>query len=267
MPHAQTNLVSLLTHVVPFVLVMVRVASIFFSAPLLTSMMVPARAKAAIAFMFSAAIYPMLPVKFVGPTEPDLFMLLPHVVTEVVIGFALGLIAAMPLACMEVAGLLSGQQMGFGLARVYNPELDADADIMGQLLFYIAMGVFLSANGLESVMMGMLDSFATIPVGGLRASMVPMDTINGVFVSGIELALRVSMPVSGIVFLLVILFSVLSKTMPQLNPMSLAFTVKIMAGLTVLAGSAYAIQHATGLHIHDALGQMMHWVRTANTAP
>lgn len=267
MPSANTNFVLLLDHVVPFMLVMVRVASIFFSAPLLTSLMVPVRAKAMIAFMFAAAIYPIVPAKFVGPTDPDLFMLLPHIVTEVAIGFALGLIASIPLVCMEIAGLLSGQQMGFGLARVYNPELDADADIMGQLLFYIAMGVFLSADGLESVMMGMLDSFETIPVGGLRASMVPLDTINAVFTSGIELALRVSAPISGIVFLLVILFGVLSKTMPQLNPMSLAFTIKILAGLGVLVGSAYAIQHATSVHIHDSLARMLHWIRTAHLAP
>lgn len=262
MPNANANFVLLLEHVVPFVLVMVRVASIFFSAPLLTSMMVPVRAKAAIAFMFSAAIYPIIPAKFVGPTDPDLFMLLPHVVTEMAIGFAMGLIASIPLACMEIAGLLSGQQMGFGLARVYNPELDADADIMGQLLFYIALGVFLSADGLETVMMGMLDSFKTIPVGGFRVSMVPMETVNGVFTSGIELALRVSAPISGIVFLLVILFGVLSKTMPQLNPMSLAFTVKILAGLTVLVGSVYAIQQATSVNIHDSLAKMLTWIRT-----
>lgn len=262
MPTANAHLVQLLDHVVPFVLVMVRVASIFFSAPLLTSLMIPVRAKAAVAFMFSAAMYPLIPARYVGPTDPDLVMLLPHVVTEVAIGFAIGLMAAIPLACMEIAGLLSGQQMGFGLARVYNPDLDADADILGQLLFYIAMGVFLSVNGLEAVMMAILDSFASIPVGGMRAEMVPLDTINAVFTSGIELALRVSAPVSGIVFLLVILFGVLAKTMPQLNPMSLAFTVKIVAGLVVLAGSVYAIQHATSVNIHEALSRMVHWARS-----
>lgn len=267
MPHANANFVSLLDHVVPFMLVMVRVASIFFSAPLLTSLMVPLRAKATIAFMFSAAIYPIIPANFVGPTDPDLFMLLPHVITEVAIGCVIGLIAMIPLACMEIAGLLSGQQMGFGLARVYNPELDADADIMGQLLFYIAMGVFLSADGLESLMMGVLDSFKTIPVGGMRVQMVPLETVNAVFTSGIELALRVSAPISGIVFLLVILFGVLAKTMPQLNPMSLAFTIKIVAGLTVLVGSAYAIQQATSVNIHDALSQMLRWIRSAHLAP
>lgn len=261
MPSAGSNLVHLLDHVVPFMLVIVRVASIFFSAPLLTSLMIPVRAKAAIAFMFSAAMYPLIPAKFVGPADPDLFMLLPQVLTEVAIGFSIGLLAAIPLVCMEIAGLLSGQQMGFGLARVYNPELDADADIMGQLLFYIAMGVFLAADGLETVMLAILDSFSSIPIGGMRVQMVPLDTINAVFTAGIELALRVSAPISGIVFLLVILFGVLSKTMPQLNPMSLAFTVKIVAGLTVLVGSAYAIQHATSLNIHDALSRMLHWVR------
>jgi flagellar biosynthetic protein FliR len=261
-PTANAHLVQLLDHVVPFVLVMVRVASIFFSAPLLTSLMIPVRAKAAVAFMFSAAMYPLIPARFVGPTDPDLVMLLPLVLTEVAIGFAIGLLAALPLACMEIAGLLCGQQMGFGLARIYNPELDTDADLLGQLLFYIAMGVYLSLNGLEAVLTAILDSFVSIPVGGMRVEMVPLDTINAVFTSGIELALRVSTPVTAIVFLLVILFGMLAKTMPQLSPMSLAFTFKIVAGLVVIAGALYAIQHATSLSIHDALARMVHWARS-----
>ena len=113
-----------------------------------------------------------------------------------------------------------------------------------------------------TILLAVLDSFASIPIGGMRVHMLPLDTLNAVFTSGIELALRVSAPVSGIVFLLVILFGVLAKTMPQLNPMSLAFTIKILASLTVLVGSAYAIQHATSINIHEALGHMLRWARS-----
>lgn len=266
MPDAHDDIQRLLDHVGPYTLVMFRVAGLFFTAPLLTSLMLPTRAKAFIAVMFAAAIYPSVPTAALPATTFDVFTLVPLVLLEGAIGFTIGFLASIPLIAMEMAGVLTGQQMGFGLARVYNPEYDADTDLLGQLLFLIALGVFLSARGLETLFVGVLRSFERVPIGGMRVHVLPIESVVGVVHSGLELALRVSAPVAAIVFLLVILFGVLSKTMPQINPMTLAFSIKILCGLGLLLGSAYAIQHATDLSVHHALGEALRWINSL-TAP
>jgi flagellar biosynthesis protein FliR len=50
-----------------------------------------------------------------------------------------------------------------------------------------------------------------------------------------------------------------SKTMPQINIMSVGFTIKILFGLGMLAASLGAMQHATGDEIQRVLRLATGW--------
>jgi flagellar biosynthetic protein FliR len=235
------NFSGLLGHVVPWVLVCFRVLGLFVLTPVLASTMVPGRFKALLGFMLGAAAYPML---LAHPSTAslasglggvnDVFSMVVLVLSEVAIGFCIGALAATPLLMLELGGLVMGNSMGFGLARVYSPEADVDTDLLGQLLFTIATGIFIAAGGLEQLFRGLLASFAHLPLGGFHAGLTPLEAFVGVLSSGTELGLRVAAPVTCIVLMLTVVFGVLGKTMPQLNVMSVGFTVKMLAGLSML---------------------------------
>lgn len=252
----------LLAHVVPWVLVMFRLAGVFLMAPIVTSVNIPRLYKALMIVMLSAAVYPIVKTSLVAPVRVDLWGLVPMIVGESLIGLAMGAIAALPLMSLEMSGVLMGQSMGLGLARVYNPESDADADVLGQFLYYVGGGIFVALGGLERLVGGIIESFARVPLGGFASDRTPLDLFVGTLASGFELAIRVAAPVTGIVLLLVIVIGVMGKTMPQINVMSVGFAIKIIAGLTMLALALYAVGHAVGDEVVSALDGALRWVRT-----
>jgi flagellar biosynthetic protein FliR len=255
------DLNPLLDHAVPYTLVMFRLAGVFLLAPLLTSLTIPRIYKALLLFMLAAALYPA--VQSAAPAIPrdlDLFGLVPLVVMESLIGLAIGGIAALPLLSLEMAGVLIGQNMGLGLAKVYNPEADFESDVVGQLIYYIGATIFLCMGGLELLFAGIMKSFTTIPLGGFAVSQTPLDLFVATLTSGFELAVRISMPVTAIVMLVIVVMGLIGKTMPQLNVMSVGFAIKIIAGTAMLAASLYAIQGAVGDEITRTLAEVLRWV-------
>lgn len=257
---------GMLAHAVPFTLVLFRLLGLFVAAPVLSSTVVPMRYRGLLAVMLSAAIYPSLSLELdpgmARNGEMDLFMLLPMIVLEGLLGYSVGVIASTPLMALEMSGVMMGQQMGLGLAKVYNPESDYEADVLGQLLFYIASGIFFAIGGVDQLWRGVVDSFATVPVAGLRIVETPVELLLSVLSASFDLALRVATPVTGIILLLVVVFGAIGKTMPQINIMSVGFTVKIIMGVAIVAASVYAIQSACAETILDSIARVTAWVRS-----
>lgn len=253
----------ILEHTVPFVLCFFRMLGLFIAAPLLSSLVVPMRVKALLAMMLSAAVYPTLSLTISPEAFPngsmDVMTLLPMVVVESAIGFAIGLLATVPLTALEMAGTMMGHQMGLGLARVYNPEADYDVDVLGQLLFYVASGAFFAMGGLDVLIRTLIGTFHNLPVGGLQVGETPLDLLISLVSSAFDLAMRVTAPVAGIVLLFILVFAAIGKTMPQINIMSIGFAVKILGGLLVLTAAMYAVQGAASDSIHDTLIQIRAW--------
>lgn len=241
---------------------MARLAGLFLAAPMISSAMIPLRQRALLVMMLAAATYPMLRGRLLLPRIETVADLLPIVGCELLLGLCMGLLAAMPILAMDAAGVISGQSMGFGLARVYNPEADIDTDILGQLLVYIATGIFAVAGGVERLGSVLLTSFERVPIGAPVMAARPLETLLGSLSSGFELALRVSLPVIGTAALMMIVLGVMTKTLPQLNIMTVGFTIKILAGLAVLVFAAEAIAEAVGVDISAALNTASAWVQS-----
>lgn len=254
-------ILELLSQLAPFLLTVFRLAGLFIFAPVLASSIVPARHRVLLVFMLGVGLHPTVaPAIPAGMFPLDVVGVVPLLLREALIGFVVGVIAAIPMLSLEMSGVIAGQQMGLGLARVYNPETDTDSDVLGQMLYTIALGGFLACGGLEAIGACVIDSFRTIPLGGVEPARLPVDVIAGALSSGFELAIRVTTPVSGAVLLMTILLGVIGKTMPQINIMSVGFTFKILAGLAALVAGIYAIGDATGGAMDGALRTAQAWV-------
>ena len=249
----------ILKHVLPFCLVAVRLLGLFVGAPLLSGVSVPMQIKALLAIALSICVYPSLPSSI--QVEPDLNLvgLVGLVAGETLIGFSMGLIAGVPLLFLESAGVIAGQEMGLGIGRVYNPDSDTEVDILGQLLTYLGTGAFLAVGGLDVLFVAISRTFGRIPAGGLKLTQAPLEGLIGVVTSGTELALRVAAPVTGVIVLLVIIFGVIGKTMPQINIMNVGFTVKVFAGVAMLALAPASIAAVAGDEISAALRHVINW--------
>lgn len=250
-----------LSNLVPFVLVAFRLAGLFIATPLLSSTMVPLRLKPFIVLALACAVYPLTPA-WVPPASMTIVSLVPMIVGEALIGFVIGLLASLPLIAAETCGVIVGQQMGFGLAKVYNPEYDAETDVLGQGLFFVVFGAFLAMGGLESVFRSLVATFERIGPGGIGISQAPLETLVAVAASGLELAVRMSLPVIAAILLLVVVFAVIAKTMPAINIMSVGFTVKVLAGIAVLAIALPTIARVAGDETGEVLRIIDNWAHS-----
>jgi len=250
-----------LSNLVPFMLVAFRIAGLFIATPMLSSAMIPLKLKPFIVLALAAAVYPLTPV-WTAPESMTIVSLVPMVVGETLIGFVIGLLASLPLVAAESCGIIVGQQMGFGLAKVYNPEYDAETDVLGQALFFVVFGAFLAMGGLESVFRSLVATFSRVGPGGIGISQAPVETLVAVATSGLELAMRMSLPVVAAILLLVVVFAVISKTMPAINIMSVGFTVKVLAGLTVLALALPTISRVAGDETGEVLKIVDGWAHS-----
>lgn len=249
----------ILEHGLRFALVLLRMSGLLIFAPLLAGRMMPRRFRVLLAVAMSAAVYPIVPPGLGVAASVDLFDLLPMVVSELVIGAAIGLVAALPLYAAEMGGTISGHQMGLGIARVFNPEAEAESEAVAHLFFLAALTAYLAIGGLDLVFLAMARTFAHVPLGGFSLDRTPLDLLVGAMSSGMELAIRVCAPVVATMFVILIGMSVISKTMPQVNILSIGFALKILVSLAVLAWTAATIHAVQSDEVEEGLFRVLQW--------
>jgi flagellar biosynthetic protein FliR len=249
----------ILAHAVPFMLVLTRVSGIFLFTPLLTSTSIPQSFKALLAFSFTIAIYPFVPIESIS-ADFTLASLLPMMFSELLIGVILGLIMGIPMMAIQMGGYMMGYQMGLALAESFNPELNTNSSVIGQLLFYLSIFIYIGIGGFELVFVTIADSFYTIGSGTFTAADTPLALLLSVINSGFELAIRVASPILGVISMILIAMGFIMKTMPQINIMSIGFSIQIIAGLTVLMLLIGIIGTVAGDEVLKVLELTRDWV-------
>lgn len=251
-----------LGHVIPFALVVFRIAGLFVVAPMFASQSVPTRVRALLAVMLGAVIYPTLSSEIQTPPDVTIAEFAGIAMGELLIGVSIGTIAAIPLAGLSLGGYLMGHQMGLALARSFNPETNSETGAVEQLLYFLGIYIFIAVGGLEAMIIGTLNTFETVPIGGIAMAQAPLDLFVGVLHASYELAIRLSAPVLGVIVMILIAMGVLMKTMPQINILSVGFAIKILIGLFVFGGTLIALEEAIGDEITRVLDTILLWTST-----
>jgi flagellar biosynthetic protein FliR len=257
----------LLDLVAPYMLVLTRLSGLVLAAPGLSGTAIPNRFKAVLVMMFTAALLPSIPAQDADiPAHVDLFTLAPIMATEVMIGLIIGFLATLPLTALQMSGLVCGFQMGLAMARAVDPNTQADNVVIGQLLYYLAFGVFLVSGGLDQLFLSVAGSFEHVPVGAFWFDQTPIATITGVLTSSFDLGLRVAAPVTTVILLIMVAMGLIMKTMPQINVLTLGFAVKIVVGLFVLMLSLTVAANVVGDEIQDVFASISEWVLSMGEA-
>ncbi len=255
---------AILEHIPPALLVVFRIGGLMIYGPVFGAPVIPIRIKVALGFLIGIAVYPLLAVEcFIGADlQLDLWSLAPLLGLELLIGFLIGYISSIPLIAVQTGGLMMGQQMGLGFARFYNPSMGGQADVVGQLLFFMVLSGFLLIGGHEAVVMAILRSFQYIPVGEFVMDLDVVSLLAGVLLASLELALRIATPVLALVFLQSTAMGFMAKTVPQLNILSLGFPIRILIGLTMIMFSLVVINEVMMEGIDVVLDQIFDWVES-----
>lgn len=237
----------LLAHLPAWLLVLFRISGIFMLGPFFGSSVIPTRVKIFLALGLSFCVYPMLLGSAVdGVAQQSILQITAHglslwslaalVASELMVGLVIGFGATLPLFGIQIGGQIIDQQLGLGLAGVYNPDIDADSGIISQFYFLTALAFFLILNGHQALLGVMVGSFHHVPLGGYVPDGQLIALVIGLMQSMFELAIGVAAPLLCLVFLETVAMGFIARTVPQLNIMSVGFSLRIIVGLFVLIG-------------------------------
>jgi flagellar biosynthetic protein FliR len=252
---------AILEHVGPALLVMFRLGGLTIYAPVFGSPVVLTRLKVFLCLLIGLAAYPAIAARSgIGAVPLELFSLAPLIALELAIGLVLGFMAGLPLIAAQCGGLIIGQQVGLGFGRIFNPALDDESDVLGQMLFFLALAGFLLVGGHEGMVLAVLHSFDRLPPGGFVPDGALLSVLNAMLLSALELALRIAAPLLALVFLESVALGFIARTVPQLNILSLGFPLRILLGLLILAVGLLIIDEVLMEAIDQTLRTMLAWV-------
>ncbi|TVQ31266.1 MAG: hypothetical protein EA376_10390 [Phycisphaeraceae bacterium] len=252
----------LLPHLLPMGVVLSRLAGIFIFAPVVGGLSIPARVKVLLAFGMTLLVYPTVDHSAIMPMELDLIMLAPMLLGEMLVGLSIGLLASIPILSVQMGGMLMGKQMGLALASVFNPALDLETDVIGQLLLYMGLIFFIMLGGVEFMFLAVAESFAAVPPGAMTLASSPLELLVGMIEAGYELAFRVAAPVLCLLMLEKLTSGFIMKTIPQINILSFGFPIKVMLGIVTLIASLTVIGEVTEVGVEEGILVALEWART-----
>lgn len=255
---------ALLDHLPWLLLIVFRLGGLTLYGPVFGAPVIPVRVKMFLMLILASATYPLLFTTYLQPDLPTLTLwtLGGLVAIELLIGLTIGYLASLPLVAVQTGGLVMGQQMGLGFARFYNPAVDDEADVIGQILFFMALTGFILIGGHEQMILAVLHSFEHIPLGSMVVNTDLTVLLAGMLTAAFELALRVAAPLLSLIFLESLAMGFVSKTVPQLNIMSLGFPLRILLGTMVIILGLVVIDEVVLEFIDWTLGMIFEWIES-----
>lgn len=215
-----------------FVLAFFRMSGLMVMSPLFGSTRIPRRMK--LMFASIAAIGSMgaigQPISF-----PDnLPMLTLAIAGEICFGLAMGMVVSFTFISAQWAGEMIGQQMGFNLSEVFDPQFGQAGSLVGDLYFMLTLVIFLSIGGHRTMMHAVHNSFVSVPLLSLGFNADVFDTVLGMLTTATVLALRLAAPMFFTMLVVDLAMGAMGKAMPQLNIMTAGLSIRAFVGIVVL---------------------------------
>lgn len=216
--------------IVTFFLILARIIGVFLQAPVINSRSFPVFAKTALAIWTTLVLLFVVPISQSLPANFLAFSI--ALIFEVALGFTIGFVCNIIFLAIQSAGEIIDMQMGLSVATALDPTFGAVISVVGRLIFFLAMIIFITANGHHLVLSALHQSFTAIPAGKIANFAAPnfgflmISLASKLWVTAIQLAA----PVVILIFISDFTFGIVSRVAPQVNVFMLGFQVKPSLG-------------------------------------
>ncbi|MEX2119528.1 MAG: flagellar biosynthetic protein FliR [Pirellulales bacterium] len=234
-----------------FTLVLTRLGGLVATAPLYGTQ-TPAQVRASLALALAVLVTPS---QWAGslPAPQALSDYLLMLGGELLVGLTLGLGMTLLFSGVQLAGQIIGQTSGMTLAEVFNPGFDGSIPLISQALYLLALAIFVTLGGHRLLMAGLLGTFATIPIGGAGLSAGLGEAVVVLLTQSFSLGIRIAAPATAALLLATLVMGLVSRTLPQLNLLTLGFGLNALAAFGILAMSLGGLSWAFQAEIEPAL--------------
>ena len=206
-----------------------RVLALFTSAPVFSMRVIPVRTRIGLAFLVAVcaqAVLPEQPVISLNSREAA-----GAVVQQVGIGLAMGFAVRLVFAAVELAGEIIGLQMGLNFASFFDPASHAQVSAVARFFGNISMLLFVVINGHLMVLMAVVKSFDSFPVGGNFLQAIGQMRLHELGASLFSSALWIALPMIALLLFVNLTLGIISRVAPQMNIYAVGFPVTLTVGM------------------------------------
>ena len=219
-----------------FFLILLRVGAILMSMPIFKSKSIPILFKFGLALAASIVLFPLLDIT-VFPAITSLTGFVIGAIGEILLGVTIGMAVNLIFIGVQMAGQISGYQMGMALAMVMDPSAGQQVPLLAQFYQLFAFLIFLTINAHHWFIGALADSFNLVPPLGFRFSGSMMEQLVTIAGNMFVIAIQVGAPIIAALLLTSIAFGLIARTVPQMNVLFVAMPLKIMIGLLFIGFS------------------------------
>jgi flagellar biosynthesis protein FliR len=223
--------ISITNIVTGLMLVGLRVSGLVMFAPFLGSNSIPVRIKAILVMAITALLYPVYAPNLPAVTVTNWVVL---VITELVVGIALGFATNMAFEAAQMAGQVLSIQMGYSLVNILDPNTKVETTVVSMFHTTIVMLIFLRFDVHLWIVRAVAKSFAYLPPGSVHLTgTFTMALLHGM-ASVMSVGVQIAAPVIAATLVTDVVLGMLGKASPQMPLMLLGPAVKSIVGLLVL---------------------------------
>ncbi|MGB7606540.1 MAG: flagellar biosynthetic protein FliR [Lutisporaceae bacterium] len=212
-----------------FILVLVRMSSLFVITPVFGSRNVPGYLKIAFAFFCSIILTTLL--KDVTVEYVNLYGYAGLILKELAIGVILGYTSNLVFSALYVAGQIIDTQIGFGMVNVLDPMHDTQVPLTGNFMYIISLVFFLMINGHHILLTALFKSYNVLPINSFAFNDVLFNNLLNVFFETFAIGFKISIPILAASLLTEVALGILAKTVPQMNVFVVGMPLKLGVGI------------------------------------
>lgn len=210
-----------------------RVGAIVMTLPFLGSRSLPAHFKILGIVFLSFGLYPAVPAQpFIMPQNPVHLGLL--ALGEVFIGLLIGFVAQVLFTGIQLSGEIINQQMGLGLANMFDPENGQQNSIVTNFQYILAVLIFFSGHAHHWFIHAMAESLHAVPLLGFTLTPTVVASLVTLLGNACIMAIKIAAPVIATLFLSTLAMGLVARLVPQMNIFILSLPVNLGIGLLVL---------------------------------
>lgn len=239
-----------LSMVVRFALLLVRPGMVVMIAPALGGTYAPTHVKLALTVLLAATLAPTVAVPM-ATNDVSLTLL---VAREVVIGLALAMSVRAIVGAAELAGHLSGFQIGFSYAATVDPVSGVRNSMITSLYGLLALLAFFAINGHHEMLRALAVSYTKLPIGAGHVDGSLVSSVRQIFALIFTVGARLAAPIIVVLLIVELAVGLVSRSAPALSFMVIGYPVRLIVGLAVLALMVSTVPAVTSSVVSRALG-------------
>ena len=223
----------LVTDFVLVLLIFIRIISAFAATPVYSHASIPSQVKVFLSIVIAYIIFSLTSPANIAVSF-NVWWLFAMAIKEIIVGLIIGFSLNLVFYGFNFAGTFIGFDMGLAMAQVMNPVEETNGNVIGEVIYFLALMIFFIIKGHQYVIRALAFSFQIIPIGEFKASEQLFNLIIKYSSMVFIISIKIAAPILVSFFLIHIAEGILARMIPQMQVFFVTQPLKIGIGFLLL---------------------------------